>query len=172
MQLHMDMSIHTAHGLVLVHNERQEIPRSRRSAEIAHYVTYTATDSRSYHYWLAMHHHDLRFNSKYELQGRVKRENRERQVRSSFQSKNTNSLDIFQVPTRLSMGWFANKAVKHNRSAKNIENLGTIRTLWIVNSGNSVFASSFVTEGCTITSSPFFQLTGVVTRCLSPIWRA
>ena len=45
-------------------------------------------------------------------------------------------------------------------------------TLWIVKSGKSVFASSFDTEGWTITSSPFFQLTGVVTRYLSPICRA
>jgi len=41
-------------------------------------------------------------------------------------------------------------------------------TLWMVKLGNSVLASSFVTPGCTITSSPLFQLTGVVMRCLSP----
>lgn len=43
------------------------------------------------------------------------------------------------------------------------------RTLWTVCSGKSVFASSVLTEGCTITSSPLFQFTGVVTRYLSPI---
>ena len=45
-------------------------------------------------------------------------------------------------------------------------------TLWMVKSGNSVLASSFETDGWTMTSSPFFQFTGVVTRYLSPIWRA
>lgn len=38
------------------------------------------------------------------------------------------------------------------------------------NSGKSVFASSFLTDGCTMTSSPGTQLMGVVMRCLSPVW--
>lgn len=45
-------------------------------------------------------------------------------------------------------------------------------TLWKVVSGNKIFASSLLTDGWTITSSPFFQLTGVVILCLSPSWRA
>jgi hypothetical protein len=36
------------------------------------------------------------------------------------------------------------------------------------NCGNRVLASSFVTEGCTMTSSPGIQLMGVVMRFLSP----
>ena len=40
----------------------------------------------------------------------------------------------------------------------------------ILKSGNRVLASSFLTEGCTITSSPGTQLIGVVMRCLSPVW--
>jgi hypothetical protein len=41
-------------------------------------------------------------------------------------------------------------------------------TLCTVCSGKRVLASSFETPGCTITSSPTFQFTGVVIRCLSP----
>ena len=38
-------------------------------------------------------------------------------------------------------------------------------------SGKRVLASSSFTDGCTMTSSPGTQLIGVVTRCLSPVWR-
>jgi hypothetical protein len=37
--------------------------------------------------------------------------------------------------------------------------------------GKSFSASSPLTEGWTMTSSPGTQLIGVVTRCLSPVWR-
>jgi hypothetical protein len=41
--------------------------------------------------------------------------------------------------------------------------------LIILKSGNSSFACSFLTLGCTITSSPGTQLIGVVILCLSPV---
>jgi hypothetical protein len=47
-----------------------------------------------------------------------------------------------------------------------------VSTLCVVYSGNNFSASAFDTPGCTMTSSPFCQLTGVVTRYLSPICRA
>lgn len=37
--------------------------------------------------------------------------------------------------------------------------------------GNSCLASSLETGGATMTSSPTTQLTGVVIRYLSPVWR-
>ena len=42
-------------------------------------------------------------------------------------------------------------------------------TSCVTNEGNSFFASSSVREGCTTTSSPFFQFEGVITLCLSVV---
>ena len=101
------------------------------------------------------------------------------QITDSHDIQSRSTINIFTslqlppvlIPFQPSKGWSSGMAMNAIRNFYAIRMMRILTRCWLY-SGNRVFASSVVTPGWTMTSSPFFQLTGVVIRCLSPSWRA